>query len=110
MPEKSAYFFKCFSHQSRNELLRLLQENGEMSVEALAESIDISASTVSRHLSLLKMQGIVELRTESPSHYYSVNSEAIIEGFRDFLGFLSIKAPSYSPGSDEANAASASKV
>lgn len=110
MPEKSAYFFKCFSHQSRNELLRLLQENGEMTVEALAESIDISASTVSRHLSLLKMQGIVELRTESPSHYYSVNTGAIIEGFRDFLGFLSIDEPSHLGGREETKAAKAAKA
>ncbi len=90
MPERNAYFFKCFAHESRNDLLRLLAEHGEMTVEALADASSITASTVSRHLNMLKMQGVVVLRMESPSHYYSLNEDVIVQRFREFARFLNI--------------------
>lgn len=91
MPERNAYFFKSFSHESRNQLLKLLADNGEMTVEALAEASSITASTVSRHLSMLKMQGVVGVRTEPPAHYYFLNEEEIIARIREFLHYLNIE-------------------
>ena len=90
MAEKSAYFFKCFSHETRNQLLRLLTENDEMTVDALAEASNITASTASRHLNMLKMQGVVGVRIDPPAHYYHLDREGIIEGFREFLRFLDL--------------------
>jgi len=90
MSEEYAYFFKCFSHASRNELLRLLARHGELTVEALADESHITASTVSRHLNMLRMQGIVDVRTDPPSHYYSLNSQHIIRRLHEFAHFLGI--------------------
>ncbi len=90
MAERSAYFFKCFSHETRNELLRVLVENDEMTVDALAEASNITASTASRHLNMLKMQGIVGVRIEPPAHYYFLNEEEIVARFREFLEFLKL--------------------
>ena len=91
MPTKTAYFFKCFSHQSRNELLRLLAENGAMTVESLAEATGLAPSTASRHLGLLKKEGVVDVRVESPNHYYYLKVETIIERWNEFLDFLKIE-------------------
>lgn len=88
MLQKYAYFFKCFAHPSRNELLKLLAEHGEMTVEQLADASSITASTVSRHLNLMKMQEVVEVRTDPPSHYYSLRGERIRQRFQEFLVFL----------------------
>lgn len=90
MAERNAYFFKSFSHETRNELLRLLAENNEMTVDALAEAANITSSTASRHLNMLKMQGVVDARIEPPSRYYYLNSEEIIRRFREFLDFLKL--------------------
>lgn len=91
MPENFAYFFKCFAHKSRNEILELLATNGEMTVESLAAEMNIQASTVSRHLGLFKMQGIVDMRAESPVHYYFLDKETIKQRLNDYLAFLQIK-------------------
>ena len=90
MPERNAYFFKCFAHESRNDLLRLLGQNGEMTVDSLADASSVTASTVSRHLNMLKMQGIVGVRMEPPSHYYYLNEDVILQRFREFAAFLGI--------------------
>jgi len=92
MQDKYAYFFKCFSHGSRNRILRLLAANGEMSVEALAGEMQINSSTISRHLNNLKIQGVVTMRVDSPSHYYSLNKEEIKAVFDEFLSYLNVKA------------------
>ncbi len=91
MQDRYAYFFKCFSHGSRNRILRLLAANGEMSVEALAGKMQINSSTISRHLNNLKIQGVVTMRVDSPSHYYSLNKEEIKAIFGEFLSYLNIE-------------------
>lgn len=91
MPERNAYFFKSFSHESRNELLKLLADHGEMTVEALTGASSITSSTVSRHLGLLKMQGVVGVRAEPPAHYYYLNETEITKRMREFLAFLNLQ-------------------
>lgn len=88
MPENYAYFFKSFAHSSRNEILRLLADRGEVSVENLASAMDIADSTVSRHLGALKMQRVVRVRREGVHHYYSLDRDRIREVFDRFLAFL----------------------
>lgn len=88
MPERFAYFFQSFSHPSRNKLLRILGEQGELSVEHLAAATDITDSTVSRHLSALRLQRVVKVRRDGQRHYYSLDREHIDAAFRNFLTFL----------------------
>ncbi len=92
MQDKYAYFFKCFSHGSKNKILHLLATHQEMTVEALADKMQINASTISRHLNNLKMQEIVSMRVDSPSHYYSLNEKEIKRKFIEFLNYLNIKS------------------
>ncbi len=91
MKDQYAYFFKCFSHNSKNTILYLLAQNKEMTVEELADNMEIDSSTISRHLNNLKMQDIVAMRVDSPSHYYSLKPEEIKNKFADFLSYLNIK-------------------
>ncbi|MBF8436828.1 winged helix-turn-helix transcriptional regulator [Halanaerobiaceae bacterium Z-7014] len=91
MHDKFAYFFKSFSHNSRNKILRLLAENQEMTVDALGKEMQINPSTISRHLNTLKMQGVVQMRVDAPSHYYSINETTIINNFKEFMEFLNFE-------------------
>lgn len=61
-------FFKALADANRLKLVGLLAEN-EASVEELAAMLEISASTVSHHLSKLAEIGLVSARAEG---YYSV--------------------------------------
>lgn len=97
MPDQHAAFFKCFSTWSRNRILELLAQHGELSVEELSHQLGLKEPTVSRHLQLLKLHGVVQLRPESPVHYYSLNGIAIVSRFRQFLDYLGIEASTYAP-------------
>ncbi len=48
--------------------------NGEKSVGELAEFLNVSQSTVSQHLALLRKDGIVSPRREAQTIYYSISS------------------------------------
>src|SRR5690606_25038506 len=50
--------------RTRDEVLRLLYEQGECSVADLAEAIGVSDSAVRRHLDLLEADGLVASRLE----------------------------------------------
>ncbi len=61
-------FFKALSDANRLKLVGLLAQN-EASVEELAVVLDVSASTVSHHLSILNEIGLVSARVDG---YYNV--------------------------------------
>ncbi len=74
MNEESPYveellaFFKALSNANRLKIVALLAQES-LSVEEMAEILDLSSSTVSHHLAKLAKVGLVNARPES---YYSV--------------------------------------
>jgi biotin operon repressor len=69
-------FFKALSDANRLKLVGLLAEN-EASVEELAALLDISASTVSHHLSKLAAIGLVSARAEGYYSVYRLETDAL---------------------------------
>ncbi|MDH6234909.1 DNA-binding transcriptional ArsR family regulator [Mesorhizobium soli] len=57
---------------------------GEMSVGAIAEKVDLSQSALSQHLAKLRSVDLVETRRDRQMIYYSCNSDAV----RQLLGTL----------------------
>ncbi len=94
MPDQYAAFFKCFCASSRNRMLRVLAQHGELSVEEIAQRVGLKEPTVSRHLQLLRLHGVVEVRPEPPMHYYSLNGDVVPRRFADFLAFLGLTGSS----------------
>lgn len=88
MYENYADIFKCFAHRSRIKLMKLLASAEELSVMELAETLEVKHSTVSKHLNILRLQGLVSFRRQEQLKYYSLNLEEIQRFFADFLGFL----------------------
>jgi DNA-binding transcriptional ArsR family regulator len=91
MYEGYADIFKCFAQQSRLKLMKLLATAEEFSVTELAEALGVKHSTISKHLNLLRLQGLVKSRREGQLTYYSLNLERIEEFFQEFLGFLEVE-------------------
>lgn len=91
MYENYADIFKCFAQSSRLKLMKLLATTEELSVTELAAALGVKHSTISKHLNLLRLQGLVKFRRQGQLSYYSLNLGRI-EGFlQEFLDFLGIE-------------------
>lgn len=71
-------FFRAFIDESRQKILLLLLENGEMSVNAVAERMDITQPNVSRHLDMLKRAGVAVNRRQGREVYYRPHYDNIV--------------------------------
>ncbi len=70
-------FFKLLSHPIRIRIVGLLIQNEEMDVSSLQESIGTAQSSVSNHLKLLKLQGVLTEHREGTHIYYALKSQRI---------------------------------
>jgi DNA-binding transcriptional ArsR family regulator len=76
---------------SRLKLMELLARAGELSVMELAQALGVKHSTISKHLHLLRLQGLVRPRREGQLIYYSLNLETITQLFHRFLHSLEME-------------------
>lgn len=70
--------FRALSDASRLQILQNLF-NGERSVQELCELTEMSQANVSKHLSVLAEQGIVQKRRQGLFVYYSIADNTIYE-------------------------------
>jgi len=83
-----AQFYKALSDETRLRILNLLLQAGELCVCDLESALDLSQPKISRHLSYLRMTGIVSDRKEGQWVYYRISpdlSEAqasVLAGFK----------------------------
>lgn len=69
---------KLMSHTERLLMLCRMDE-GEVSVSELVELSGLSQSSVSQHLALLREEGVVSIRSEAQTRFYSL-SDPIVRG------------------------------
>lgn len=72
-----AEVFKILADRSRLKILLALAKNGEMHVTSLCELLGQSQPAVSHHLTLLRMQDLVDFRRDGKHNYYRVDSERV---------------------------------
>ena len=73
-----ADFFRVLGHPARVRLLQLLRD-GELSVGALRDAVELDASSTSQHLAALRAQGLVASRKQGTSVYYRVRDPRTLE-------------------------------
>lgn len=61
---------KALANKRRLAIIRLLKRNKEASVSEIAETIDLSFRSTSRHLAILFSANIVDKRQQSIEVYY----------------------------------------
>lgn len=69
--EAASKLLRAIANEKRLMILCSLAD-GELSVGALNERIDLSQSALSQHLAKLREDGLVETRRESQTIYYSL--------------------------------------
>jgi len=79
---------KLMSHPERLLMLCRMDE-GEVAVGELVEMTELSQSSVSQHLAMLREEGVVNIRVAAQTRYYSLSDpvvRAIIHALCDLCG------------------------
>ncbi len=77
--EMQAELCKTLSNPKRLEILDILREREEISVNELAELLEIPKANTSQHLAVLRQAHVVNTRKDGINVYYSLRSEKISE-------------------------------
>jgi len=77
--EMQAELCKTLSNPKRLEILDILKEREEISVNHLAEMLEIPKANTSQHLAVLRQAGVVATRKDGINVYYSLRSAKISE-------------------------------
>lgn len=75
---KAVDLLKGLANENRLMLMCVLCE-GEQSVGALNERIDLSQSALSQHLAVLREQGLVRTRRKGQTIYYSLSDSPALK-------------------------------
>ncbi|MBP1734921.1 MAG: ArsR family transcriptional regulator [Deltaproteobacteria bacterium] len=74
--EFHAEFCKTFSSPKRLEILCLLKE-GELTVSDITKKLGLSKASVSQHLTLMRMMGILKARRDGVNTYYMLANKRL---------------------------------
>ena len=76
--EQVAERFRVLGDATRLRMLRVLIDDGPLTVGDLVDHIGCSQPNVSKHLKVLADAGVVHRRTEGTSHFYSVTDPSLL--------------------------------
>jgi len=96
VPRFSA-LFKAFSDETRIKILMHLEKKSSR-VNDLVDKFNLSQSTISRHLAVLKTAGLVIRQRMGKEVHYSLNPNCIVGCCCRFFGAFSCCAPYLSRG------------
>ncbi len=68
--------FKALANKRRIDIIKLLTKNEQMSVSEIAENINISLKSTSKHLQKLENANLISRKQKSKWGYYSLNNFA----------------------------------
>lgn len=77
--EQVAFILKTIAHPARLAIVDLLDKNKKMSVNEIAEKLNLEQSLTSHHLNNMKIKGILQSEREGKSMYYSIKLEEVIK-------------------------------
>ncbi len=81
---KSALVLRALNHELRQDIIELLNNEGELNVTDIYVRLRIEQSVASQHLAILRKAGIVETNRNGKFINYSINKERLNE-IADFI-------------------------
>lgn len=82
--------FTMLQDESRQQILMLLFDHGQMTVHEITENLDLSRPAVSHHMKLLLDAELVSVRKSGKERIYSLNLQKAITQLKELL--LSIES------------------
>jgi DNA-binding transcriptional ArsR family regulator len=77
MDSRPDVLFKTLSDPTRRAIFERLTRDGELTVHALTGCSGVSQPAVSKHLSVLKLAGLVRARRDGRETHYSGNPQGL---------------------------------
>ena len=72
-------FCKALADETRQKILEILLDEGELCVSDLVERFNVSQPTISHHLNFLKQANLVVSRKDGKQIYYRAVQDNIVE-------------------------------
>ncbi|MBS1920161.1 MAG: helix-turn-helix transcriptional regulator [Bacteroidetes bacterium] len=77
--KKAAMILRAVNHTLRQQILKLIDENGKMTVTEIYIQLRLEQSVASQHLAILRKTGFVNTDREGKFIYYSVNHQRLVD-------------------------------
>jgi DNA-binding transcriptional ArsR family regulator len=77
--KKAALTLRAVNHKLRQQILKLIDEHGKMTVTELYVKLRLEQSVASQHLAILRKAGFVNTERDGKFIYYSVNANRLEE-------------------------------
>ena len=95
-------FFRALSDSTRQKILSILVDEGELSVGEIVSHFSCAQPCISHHLSVLKRAGVVNFHRRGKEVLYSCNCKRLAESWEKFfsqfrIGSAEEKARTNSP-------------
>ena len=76
---RSVLILRAINHSLRQEIIKLLDENGRLTVTEIYVKLRLEQSVASQHLALLRKSEVVITTRDGKFIYYSVDKDRIAE-------------------------------
>ena len=77
--KKAALVLRAVNHKLRQQILKLIDEHGRMTVTELYVKMRLEQSVASQHLAILRKAGFVKTDRDGKFIYYSVSTDRMDE-------------------------------
>ena len=77
--KKSSLILRALNHRLRQNILKLLEEQGKLTVTEIYVQLRLEQSVASQHLAILRRAGIVKTERDGKFIYYLLNHQRIAE-------------------------------
>jgi DNA-binding transcriptional ArsR family regulator len=77
--KKAALVLRAINHKLRQQVLKLIDESGKMTVTEIYVKLRLEQSVASQHLAILRKAGFVKTERDGKFIYYSVNTDRLEE-------------------------------
>lgn len=77
--KKSSLILRALNHKLRQNILKLLEEQGKLTVTEIYVQLRLEQSVASQHLAILRRAGVVKTEREGKFIYYLLNHPRIVE-------------------------------
>ncbi|RYY41866.1 MAG: transcriptional regulator [Chitinophagaceae bacterium] len=77
--KKAALVLRAINHKLRQQILKLIQQKGEITVTEIYVKLRLEQSVASQHLAILRKAGFVQTNRDGKFIYYSVNDERLTQ-------------------------------
>lgn len=77
--KKAALILRAINHKLRQQILRLIDEHGKITVTEIYVKLRLEQSVASQHLAILRKAGFVKTERDGKYIYYTVNTQRLEE-------------------------------